>query len=239
MKLSSVLLLLAPVLISCVDVKLPVDCSDILQQNKNQPSGVYTIYPIGSTSAVEVYCDMPAAGGGWTVFQRRLDGSVNFYRPWNQYKRGFGNAAGEYWLGLENIYQLTRLQNYELMVDLEDFEGNKKFALYSSFKVDSESEGYRLQVTGFNNKGGSGDGLGYHNGFKFSTFDKDQDTWNNNCARTYLGAFWYGACHHTNPNGIYRWGADNTIFAIGVEWYQWKNYNYSLKGITMKIRPKT
>uniref|UniRef100_A0A1A8JL17 Microfibrillar-associated protein 4 n=1 Tax=Nothobranchius kuhntae TaxID=321403 RepID=A0A1A8JL17_NOTKU len=238
MKPSSVLLLLAPVLISCADVKLPVDCSDILQQNKNQPSGVYTIYPIGSTSAVEVYCDMPAAGGGWTVFQRRLDGSVNFYRPWNQYKRGFGNAAGEYWLGLENIYQLTRLQNYELMVDLEDFEGNKKFALYSSFKVDSESEGYRLQVTGFSDKGGSGDALGNHNGLKFSTFDNDQDLWGNNCARTYLGAFWYAACHYTNPNGVYRWGADNTLFAVGVSWYNWKGHDYSLKIFTMKIRPK-
>ncbi|XP_054876171.1 ficolin-1-like [Poeciliopsis prolifica] len=77
---------------------------------------------------------MDSEGGRWTVFQRRMDGSVNFYRPWAEYKRGFGNAAGEYWLGLDNIHELTRSQNYELMVDMEDFEGNKKFALYSSLK---------------------------------------------------------------------------------------------------------
>ncbi len=33
------------------------------------------------------------------VIQRRMDGSVNFYRPWNQYKKGFGNVESEYWMG--------------------------------------------------------------------------------------------------------------------------------------------
>ncbi|KAL1281580.1 hypothetical protein QQF64_000383 [Cirrhinus molitorella] len=70
-----------------------------------------------------------------------MDGSVNFYRPWNQYKRGFGNVEGEYWLGLENMHQLTRKNKYMLRVDLEDFEGNEVFALYSSFSVGSEADG--------------------------------------------------------------------------------------------------
>ena len=82
-----------------------------------------------------------------------------------------------------------------------------------------------------------GDSLSYHNGMKFSTFDKDQDNSGGNCARSYLGAFWYAACHNTNPNGIYRWGADSTLYAVGVEWATWKGYNYSLKTISMKIRP--
>ncbi|XP_054876228.1 microfibril-associated glycoprotein 4-like [Poeciliopsis prolifica] len=180
---------------------------------------------------------MDSEGGRWTVFQRRMDGSVNFYRPWAEYKRGFGNAAGEYWLGLDNIHELTRSQNYELMVDMEDFEGNKTFALYSSFKVDAECEGYLLHVSGFNNKGGAGDSLVRHNGMKFSTFDKDQDESGGNCAKIHLGAFWYYACHGTKPNGVYRWGADDTLYAIGVEWGTWKGVNYSLKSISMKIRP--
>ncbi|KAM4524345.1 microfibril-associated glycoprotein 4-like isoform 1-T2 [Odontesthes bonariensis] len=239
MKLPSVLLLLllAPPMISCETVFQPVDCSDIHRQDKNTPSGVYTIYPIGSKSAFEVYCDMDSLGGGWTVFQRRMDGSVNFYRPWDQYSTGFGNAAGEYWLGLEDIHQMTRKGNYELLVDMEDFEGRKAFARYSSFKVDAECDGYRLNVAGFSNEGGAGDSLLHHNGRKFSTFDKDQDALSGNCAKQYLGAWWYGHCLDSNPNGVYRWGADATIHAVGVEWEHWKGNDYSLKAISMKIRP--
>ncbi|XP_050964075.1 microfibril-associated glycoprotein 4-like [Labeo rohita] len=171
------------------------------------------------------------------VIQRRMDGSVNFYRPWNQYKRGFGNVEGEYWLGLENMYELTHNRNYMLRVDLEDFEGRKAFALYSSFSVGPEADGYRLQVSGFRNKGGAGDSLTHHNGQKFTTFDKDQDPYSGNCANLYLGAFWYNVCHYTNPNGVYLWGADNTHYAIGVAWFTWKdNYTISMKSISMKIK---
>ncbi|XP_076615169.1 microfibril-associated glycoprotein 4-like isoform X2 [Chaetodon auriga] len=229
-----VVLLLAPLLTSCR--KLPVDCSDIQKEDTSRRSGVYTIYPLGERSAVQVYCDMQSEGGGWTVIQRRMDGSVNFYRHWDQYKMGFGNAAGEYWLGLDNLNYLTRNRKYELLVDMEDFEGAKALAQYSSFSVDSECDGYMLHVSGFMG-GEAGDGMKHHDGLKFSTFDKDQDNWPDNCARKFLGAFWYNSCHTTNPNGIYRWGADKTLYAVGVEWREWKGHDYSLKAISMKIRP--
>ncbi|XP_063338330.1 microfibril-associated glycoprotein 4-like [Pelmatolapia mariae] len=238
MKLPAVfiVLLLAPVLTSCTELIQPRDCSDIRRQDKSQSSGVYTIYPLGERSAVQVYCDMDSEGGGWTVFQRRMDGTVNFYRPWDQYKMGFGDAAGEYWLGLNVINIMTSKQKCELLVDMEDFEGKKVFARYSSFKVDAECDGYKLTLTGFKD-GGAGDALSAHSGQKFSTFDKDQDNWPGNCAKSQLGAFWYNNCHFANPNGVYRWGADGTIRAVGVEWKQWKDYDYSLKTISMKIRP--
>ncbi|XP_038570783.1 microfibril-associated glycoprotein 4-like [Micropterus salmoides] len=237
MKLVSVVfLLLAPLLTSCQQLVQPVDCSDIYKQDKSLPSGVYTIYPLGERSAVQVYCDMTTEGGRWTVFQRRMDGTVNFYRGWDQYMLGFGSAAGEHWLGLENIYQLTKQRKYELLVDMEDFEEKKVFARYSSFSIDSECNGYKLSVSGFID-GGAGDSFSLHSGQKFSTFDKDQDSWPGNCARSFLGAFWYNECHSTNPNGVYRWGADKTLFAVGVEWRHWKGNNYSLKAISMKIRP--
>ncbi|XP_024120784.1 microfibril-associated glycoprotein 4 [Oryzias melastigma] len=237
MKIPSVLLLLlAPMLASCFVRYLPEDCMDIHNQDKTLKSGVFTIYPSGSTSAVEVYCDMETDGGGWTVFQRRMDGSANFYRPWNEYKSGFGRASGEYWLGLENIYGMTRRGNHELRVDMEDFTKKRAYARYSSFSIDAECDGYTLHVSGFRN-GGAKDAMTYHNGRKFSTFDKDQDTSGDNCAKSLLGAFWYANCDHTNPNGVYRWGYDNTIGAIGVEWGPWKGLNYSLKSMSFMIRP--
>uniref|UniRef100_A0A672PW86 Microfibril-associated glycoprotein 4-like n=1 Tax=Sinocyclocheilus grahami TaxID=75366 RepID=A0A672PW86_SINGR len=220
------------------DEDWPVDCSDLHKAGETV-SGVYSIYPAGDIP-VWVYCQIISDGkaedkGGWTVIQRRMDGSVNFYRPWNQYKRGFGNVEGEYWLGLENMYQLTRKRKYMLRVDLEDFEGRKGFALYSSFSVGCECAGYQLHVSGFTD-GGAGDSLSGHNGYKFSTFDKDQDSYEKNCAKLYLGAFWYLACHNTNPNGVYLWGEDPTHHAIGVVWATWKNYAVSMKSISMKIK---
>ncbi|XP_050960140.1 microfibril-associated glycoprotein 4-like [Labeo rohita] len=218
----------------------PFDCSDVYKSGETV-SGIYTIYPAGDLP-VWVYCHMISDGknavnGGWTVIQRRMDGSVNFYRPWNQYKRGFGNVEGEYWLGLENMYQLTRNRKYMLRVDLEDFDGRKGFALYSSFSVGPEADGYKLQVSGFTD-GGAGDSLYYHNGQNFSTFDKDQDLYSTNCAKQYLGAFWYNACHTTNPNGVYLWGEDGTIHAIGDVWSSWKNnFAVAMKSISMKIKP--
>ncbi|XP_030635663.1 microfibril-associated glycoprotein 4-like, partial [Chanos chanos] len=236
--------LLLPLLAESVPVALnlyPLDCAE-LYENGHTLNGVYTIYPAGPNSPVHVYCDMGCEGvhgeeGQWTVIQRRMDGTVNFYRPWDQYRKGFGDSEGEYWLGLENIYQLTRRRKYELRVDMEDFEGGMVHAQYSSFSIDSETEGYRLHVSGYTD-GGAGDSLTTHNGQKFSTFDRDQDTQGAlNCARKYLGAFWYATCHNVNPNGVYLWGSDGTHYAIGVEWKTWKGYNYSLKKISMKIRP--
>ncbi|KAL2102881.1 hypothetical protein ACEWY4_002049 [Coilia grayii] len=215
----------------------PLDCADIYNDG-NGRSGVYRIFPQGPNSGRYVYCDMDTERGKWTVFQRRMDGTVNFYRGWEQYKNGFGHAAGEYWLGLETIHLLTLKKNYELRVDMEDFSGARVFANYTSFSIspgaiNAEVDGYKLHVSGFRN-GGAGDSLSHHNGRKFSTFDKDQDAHSGNCASMYVGGFWYGECHTTNPNGIYMWGANDVKSAC---WHRWKNNYYSLKSISMKMRP--
>ncbi|KAF5889786.1 microfibril-associated glycoprotein 4-like [Clarias magur] len=92
----------------------------------------------------------------WTVIQRRLDGSVNFYRSWVDYKTGFGTVSGEYWLGLDTIFLMTSLERYQLRVDIEDFDRGRAFAQYSSFYIDSESNSYTLHISDYIN-GGAGD----------------------------------------------------------------------------------
>jgi len=93
-----------------------------------------------------VFCDQKTSGGGWTVFQKRRDGSVDFFRPWDDYKRGFGNLNGEFWLGLDKIHRLTASNSNKLRVDLEDINGNTAFAEYSSFAVASERVKYQLSL---------------------------------------------------------------------------------------------
>ncbi|KAK7933100.1 hypothetical protein WMY93_003996 [Mugilogobius chulae] len=230
------LVLAAPLLICCSAEDKSLDCGHIVHQDPTAASGVYTIYPFLHTFPKQAYCDFETLGGGWTVIQRRMDGTVNFYRGWDQYVEGFGDANGEYWLGLEFIHRITAAAPQELLVEMEDFDGNKASARYSSFSVGAECAGYKLNVSGFID-GGAGDSLSGQSNMMFSTFDKDQDIWENNCAKSYLGAFWYNSCHFSNPNGVYRWGFDNALFAVGVEWKTWKGmYNYSLKSISLKTR---
>ncbi|XP_028403384.1 ryncolin-1-like [Dendronephthya gigantea] len=179
---------------------------------------------------------MTTSGGGWTVFQRRLDGSVDFYRGWQDYKQGFGNLSGEYWLGLDKIHRMTNILENELRIDMEDTSRNTRYAYYDSFKVSSENEKYKLNVGGYD--GTAGDSLKKHNGMAFSTRDSDNDIDSRrNCAVEYKGAWWYRHCHESNLNGFYYYGA-HTSYADGVNWYHWKAYYYSLKSTSMKIRPR-
>ena len=103
---------------------------------------------------MEVRCDMHTDGGGWAVFQRRLDRSVYFYRNWTSYQAGFGNLNGEFWLGNDNLHRLTTADDVMLRVDLEDLEGNVKYAEYTFFKVEDEGDKYRLLIRGYSGTAG-------------------------------------------------------------------------------------
>ncbi|XP_053550134.1 microfibril-associated glycoprotein 4-like [Bombina bombina] len=230
---------------SCENSCYPHDCSDVFHKQGLTSDGVYLIYPSGPNSpAVPVYCDMTSSGGPWTVFQKRFDGSVNFYRGWEEYKSGFGRADGEYWLGLQNIYLLTQNKLYRLRVDLEDFENEKRFVTYNEFyisplAISAEEDRYKLHINGFQEGDPSkhtGNGLAFHNGMSFTTHDHDGDNRPFNCAQLYKGAYWYNACHSSNLNGEYLHGPTK-VYANGIVWSSWKGANYSLKMSEMKISP--
>lgn len=110
------------------------NCAE-LYKSVERANVVYTIDPDG-TGPLDVFCDQTTAGGGWIVFQKRLDGSVDFYRGWTDYKVGFGNLNGEFWLGLDKINRLTKTGN-RLRVDLEDTTGKGVYAEYDMFAVTS------------------------------------------------------------------------------------------------------
>ncbi|NWH97552.1 FCN1 protein, partial [Tichodroma muraria] len=211
----------------------PRNCQELLAKGKIL-SGWYTIYP-QDCNATTVFCDMDTDGGGWIVFQRRWDGSVNFLRDWDSYKRGFGNQLTEFWMGNENIHFLTSLGPCELRIDLRDFENNYYFAKYASFRVLGESEKYRLVLGDFLG-GNAGDSLLYHRDMPFSTTDQDNDMSSFNCATEYKGAWWYNDCHYSNLNGMYWMGVHGS-YADGINWKTGKEYHYSYKRTEMKFRP--
>jgi len=223
--------------ISNCKVSVYKNCAELYKAGQ-RISGVYTINP-DNASAFDVYCDQTTAGGGWTVFQKRLDGSVDFYRGWDDYKQGFGNLKGEFWLGLDKIHRLTK-ERSRLRVDLEDFSGNTAYAEYSVFGVSDEGIKYKLSLGSYS--GTAGDSLSVHRGMAFSTKDRDNDNEHSSqardrhCARFYKGAWWYRSCHHSNLNGRYLKGKHSS-YADGVNWYHWKGHHYSVKRAEMKIKP--
>ena len=168
------------------------------------------------------------------VFQRRMDGTEDFYRNWADYLKGFGDLNGEFWLGLNKIHRLTQAANTTLRVDLADFEGGKRYAKYTTFEVLDSSRKYQLTVAGYS--GNAGNGLAFQNGMNFSTKDQDNDRGSaEHCAQRYKGAWWYNHCHYSNLNGRYLSG-HHTSYANGVNWYYWKTHHYSLKITELKLR---
>lgn len=206
----------------------PTDCSQELL-NGIVTSGEAEIFPQGRHGTpVTVSCDMETDGGGWTVFQRRKDGSENFFRRWNEYVEGFGDVNGEFWLGLASIHNLTAMSRMSLRVDLRDGD-ESVFAQYSTFEVAKRN--YKLTVGGYS--GTAGDSLSYHNHRIFSTKDRDLAPFITRCAMSYRGGWWYKNCHEANLNGLYGINTKHQ----GVIWTAWKGKDFSVPFTEMKLRP--
>uniref|UniRef100_A0A6P7EXG2 Microfibril-associated glycoprotein 4-like n=1 Tax=Diabrotica virgifera virgifera TaxID=50390 RepID=A0A6P7EXG2_DIAVI len=214
----------------------PRSCREILESGNNH-SGIYVIKPRTSSKPYSVLCDMESRGGGWTYIQNRFDGSQDFYLPWRDYKFGFGDLDGEFWMGLENIYHMTGFETNELLVELTDREKKTAYAQYKSFAIGPEKDSYKLNtLTGYS--GDAGDALIGHLNYKFSTFDVDQDIDARNCAQTFEGAWWYNNCIYSNLNGKHMNKPLPDAYKFhGLNWKGFRELDYNLAGSKMMIRP--
>nr|XP_060614868.1 angiopoietin-related protein 7 [Anolis sagrei ordinatus] len=212
------------------------DCSSLYQRNY-RTSGVYRLLPdeFLGTPELQVYCDMETEGGGWTIIQRRKVGLISFSRDWKQYKQGFGSIQGDFWLGNEHIHRLT-MRPTMLRVELEDWNGNTRYAQYSQFVMSNELNSYRLFLANFSGNVPH-DSMRYHNNTAFSTKDKDNDKCVDHCAQLRKGGYWYNCCTDSNLNGVYYRNGEHNKSTDGITWYGWYGKTYSLKRVEMKIRP--
>ena len=220
----------------------PLQLSQYHANQTLSTSSSYTIIIIPYTCLIDqiltrnllsqAYCEMEE--GGWTLLQRRMDGSVNFSRTWSDYVHGFGNLTGEFWLGLSKIHRLANSSSApQLRVDLEDFSQSKAYAVYDTFYIEGSKTDYTLHVLGYN--GTAGDAMHYSNGAKFSTSDHDNDLRSvHNFVDYYGGPWWHKNCSHATLNAPYyafsRSGSD------GITWFNWKRKWYSLKSTSMKTK---
>ncbi|XP_071836241.1 uncharacterized protein [Apostichopus japonicus] len=217
----------------------PKDCQEIYDDG-SRDSGIYRIKPTGWTSeAFEVYCNM-TDGGGWTVFQRRVNGTEEFYLGWSSYKEGFGDLSHEFWLGNDKLSSLTNQKRYQIRIDLVNVNGAPYYAKFDNFRINDESDKYRLSQLGTysgtadSRSNPDGYALRYHLNYQFTTKDSDNDAYSNNCAVTHHGAWWYNNCDYSDLNSNYHadQGSD-----YSVEWYYLPGSYYNIKFSEMKIRP--
>ncbi|KAL5008821.1 hypothetical protein ScPMuIL_014402 [Solemya velum] len=167
------------------------ECHD--QEDYELPDGVYLID--SKAGLLDLYCDR-----GLTVIQRRTSGTLNFNRTWDEYKNGFGDLAGDFWLGNENIHSLTEDSALGLQIDLLVEDGTEHLISYFIFAVDTETNKYMLTLLFY--RPTTQDDFSDQNGSQFSTYDSDNDGVSADCAAIGGGGWWYNTdCNPVDFNG--------------------------------------
>ncbi|XP_071836886.1 fibrinogen-like protein A [Apostichopus japonicus] len=221
----------------------PRDCKEVYDQceGSSTESGIYLIKPDGANEPFQVYCNNSIDGGAWTVFQRRVDGSVEFYRDWDDYRDGFGFLKREFWLGNDKISLLTNQKDYMLRIDLKNVNGDPYFAKYDLFRISDEETKYRLVGLGEYDSSSTTaiDRMANHRNQTFTTFNRDNDRHSSyNLAQYCYGAWWHGTyCYcdyNSNLNGLYTAGSTTSK---SMYWCNLPGSSYNIKYAEMKIRP--
>ncbi|XP_028833086.1 angiopoietin-related protein 4 [Denticeps clupeoides] len=217
--------------------EMAADCHELFLRGETS-SGVYTVQPKDS-QPFDVFCEMTNEGG-WTVIQRRQDGSVDFDQLWQAYQNGFGNLNGEFWLGLERIHALSRAGDRVLKIQISDWTDKAESVSYP-FRLSGEESNYTLRILDAP-AGTLGRALATDpSGLPFSTRDKDNDQKSDiNCAQHLSGGWWFSSCGRSNLNGRYFLTPppkQRHQRKQGVFWKTWHGRYYPLKTTAMMVGP--
>ena len=210
---------------------LPVASCKLLKELGVTKDGVYTIKP-DEQGPLKVYCDQTTDGGGWTVLQRRRSPfKTSFNRNWEEYRTGFGNLTGEFWLGNDNIHRLAAAP-VSFRVDFQENGRSKRYARYENFVVAGADDKYRWNMDSFsgdlpNAIYGSQHAYRKETGMQFSTPDKDNDMKHpGKCSPS--SGWWVNGCGLVDLNAV-----------NGPKWSQVPHPGTSWQGSfsEMKVRP--
>ncbi|XP_067939270.1 microfibril-associated glycoprotein 4-like [Watersipora subatra] len=210
-----------------------IDC-DYLADRKYE-SGVYSLRINDET--MSGYCEI-RDGQGWLVIQRRTD-DLDFWKGWDDYKKGFGDLMESFYFGNDKIHNVTNSKEHVLRIEMSDYSGDTGYAEYSDFSLAGEDDGYRLDYGSYIG-GPAGNSLSKSKGMQFSTNDNDRDgSQLYSCSRLHRGAFWYDRCGSANLNGVYL--GDRPVATAfnwqNIFWYTWKRDLRALRSVQMMIRP--
>ncbi|XP_035882104.1 angiopoietin-related protein 3 isoform X2 [Phyllostomus discolor] len=175
-------------------------------------------------------------GNSWTLIQHRIDGSQNFNETWKNYRYGFGQLDGEFWLGLEKIYSIVKQSNYILRIELEDWKDTKHYIEYS-FHLGNHETNYKLRLIEI--KGNVPNILPENKDLVFSTWDHKAQG-HVLCPESYSGGWWWhDVCEENNLNGKYNKprAKAKPERRRGICWKSQNGRLYSIKSTKMLIRP--
>ncbi|CAH1792733.1 unnamed protein product, partial [Owenia fusiformis] len=211
-------------------------------------SGINDIHPLGGSS-FKAKCEED-----WLMVAHRFDGSVDFYRTWAEYKTGFGDPSGEYFIGLNNLLSLfTADRNYVLRLEFTTWDGRTETAEYYVFRLGWASEtAIRLEDFRGSGKDVMSTSHYYHytydtiDDYPFSTWDHGDDPLTN-CSALRRGAWWWyrpagsseyyyergvdykdqDGCGFTNPFGRYMNESKCDIEYGCMSWLGWPGELFS------------
>ncbi|XP_017152675.1 ficolin-1-like [Drosophila miranda] len=150
-----------------------------------------------------VPCDSQMAGPGWTVVMRKIDCCTDsFSKNWTEYKQGFGEINGTFFIGLEKLHLMTKASPQKLYLYAKE-NGKEFFGKWFDFRLGNEDEGFNLKSISHLN----GTIYDYFQGqvnVTFSTYDRE------NYVEEYYrpayvnhGGWWYSQTNIDSPTRLY------------------------------------